>query len=1039
MRKRLRQAGRAAAAASHHGTRLAGAILLALLLGTGALAWRLAQKPIDIPPLATRIAAAIGRDLPDLTVTVGSAGLAWEGFHHAGAPLDLRVTDIVFHRPDGGIAATISGLRVTLALPALLQGKIAPVLAAADHVSTALRPRPSQGHVSALPRLLGMLQTWLTLTPRQGALDLHDLQRVAIRDATITLHDRPDNIALAAHHATLDLRRTPRGDLAGRLHAIFHGAGGAILPLTVTADGDTTPRLHATLGPANPAAIAPDNTLLARFDLPLALDAVIRPGSADPASLTLALGPGHARIEGSPIAVSGGRVRLAVSSTAARIEDGEIALTAPDGPGPIARFSGRIGLGDPWHGQLTARLGTVSVAALKRDWPAALASAPRDFVTSRIGAGEATDGLFKATFDLGGAQGARLDTFSGHFSAQNVALTWFPNAPKLTGVAGTLVFPDRKHLRIDVTHGSLGGMTLRHGSMTIDGLDRHDQTAHLTARIDGGLGAALDVLDAPPLRLAAQGAHFPGASGHVAATINSALPLLKNLQLAQVQLSTKAQLTDVHLPLPVGNGRAPHLAVDNGRINLDAGLDHLRLNGDGTLAGAKVAFKAHMPLPNGDFVLTGKTGVTPGPAQAAALRSSFLANPQLPLDFPYRPTARDARLDLDADLAPLAAAIPPLGWHKTKNAPGQAHATIVTRGAAPPALEKLSVTAPGLAIAAHQAGDHYRIDRLSIATTTGTGTVAPPERRNAPWMVRLDLSRLDIAPLLHVSSTKGAKHVAVAKPTPHTTPASPRWQLDARIGSVILVPSAGRAGTIGPAAVTANGIGARLDALNATATLAATDPGRAGSPQAILALGRKPAGLSLHLSTNDAGRLLTALDATTAVTGGGLTLAATLPAAADAPTTGRLEMTGFRVPNAPTIGKVLEAITIYGMPEAASGKGLEIHRLTAPFTVSHGVIALHHGRAASASLGFTAAGSIDLPRKRLDLGGTVVPGTLVRGGGTLVLDDGPNPGPADGAPPRSAAPQPARTADSRTPVANATAAVAHVADHHLGEGADPPC
>jgi hypothetical protein len=66
-------------------------------------------------------------------------------------------------------------------------------------------------------------------------------------------------------------------------------------------------------------------------------------------------------------------------------------------------------------------------------------------------------------------------------------------------------------------------------------------------------------------------------------------------------------------------------------------------------------------------------------------------------------------------------------------------------------------------------------------------------------------------------------------------------------------------------------------------------------------------------------------------------------------------------------------LTVVGIPAAASGPGLEFHKLIAPFSMEGGVMTLTGARAYSASLGFTASGTINLNAGIYDIHGTVVP------------------------------------------------------------------
>jgi hypothetical protein len=88
---------------------------------------------------------------------------------------------------------------------------------------------------------------------------------------------------------------------------------------------------------------------------------------------------------------------------------------------------------------------------------------------------------------------------------------------------------------------------------------------------------------------------------------------------------------------------------------------------------------------------------------------------------------------------------------------------------------------------------------------------------------------------------------------------------------------------------------------------------------------------------------------------------------------GTLRLQKFRILQAPAIGKILQAITIYGAAAAASGPGLTFDRLVAPFSISRQILALQEARAYSSSLGFTVSGSIGLADGNADLDTTVIP------------------------------------------------------------------
>jgi hypothetical protein len=124
----------------------------------------------------------------------------------------------------------------------------------------------------------------------------------------------------------------------------------------------------------------------------------------------------------------------------------------------------------------------------------------------------------------------------------------------------------------------------------------------------------------------------------------------------------------------------------------------------------------------------------------------------------------------------------------------------------------------------------------------------------------------------------------------------------------------------------------------------------------------------------DAGGLLRGLDVFDKIQGGRLTLTGSYDDSTPAHRlTGRAEIIDFHVQNAPALGKILQAMTLYGLVEALQGGGLAFSHLEAPFKLADDILDIDDARAYSSSLGMTAKGRIDLARDVCDVQGTIVP------------------------------------------------------------------
>src|SRR6185503_3658910 len=91
------------------------------------------------------------------------------------------------------------------------------------------------------------------------------------------------------------------------------------------------------------------------------------------------------------------------------------------------------------------------------------------------------------------------------------------------------------------------------------------------------------------------------------------------------------------------------------------------------------------------------------------------------------------------------------------------------------------------------------------------------------------------------------------------------------------------------------------------------------------------------------------------------------------PLNGTADIEDFRVREAPALGKLLQAMTLYGLIEVLQGPGLGFSRLVAPFRLTDDALELTDARAFSSSLGLTMKGRLNLDADTMDMQGTIVP------------------------------------------------------------------
>ena len=123
-----RLAGQAARHTARHTGRVVHLLVeltIAVAVLVGALGWRLSQGPLDLPWLTKRVEKTLNRDSTFGHITIGRAGLAWEGFRlGVDRPLDIQLRDVTFADTDGTQLLTVPRAEVSLSLHLLLVGRL---------------------------------------------------------------------------------------------------------------------------------------------------------------------------------------------------------------------------------------------------------------------------------------------------------------------------------------------------------------------------------------------------------------------------------------------------------------------------------------------------------------------------------------------------------------------------------------------------------------------------------------------------------------------------------------------------------------------------------------------------------------------------------------------------------------------------------------------------------------------------------------------------------------------------------------------------
>jgi len=976
--------------------------------GAAVLAWRLSQGPIASPYLAHSIEAALNGDGPT-QVHVGRAEIAWEGFRHGvDRPLDIRVEDITATGPAGETVIGIPRADVALSVGELLLGRLRPRrISVAD--ATVRLARAPDGAVSLALDTTAMgtdataaqgtehdtqLAPMMREFQRPAQTDIAaprlsrfaQLRRVVIRQASVIVDDRALGLTWEAKLETLDLTRQPAGGVEGAAAADLILAGQTIhLAARAMLDSDAEhTRVVAGLGTIRPAAFAqaaPALAPLAALDAPVTAtaDAVLgRSLDLELAHAQIAVGAGQAIVDGLPIALNAARLDATGGNKSIRVNEFRLEVLGHPGATPsVVTASGTVT--DPLqHARADITLGVdqVAFADLPNLWPKEIGRAgARPWITQNITAGVARNGQFHAVLDIPpDYSDIGLPAASGSIDGQDLTVHWLRPVPPVEHASGTLRVVDPDTLDIAFqrarqdpsgprTDAAQGGLVLTGGDMRITGIMHPHQLGKIDADIAGPVPQAIGLLREKRLHLLDKHPiDLRDPAGIATVKLGVTVPLEDSVTVEQVGIRAEAHLVGVHLSA-VAAGRD----LDHGSFDLIATNDGITAKGQGAVGGFDAQLGGQMDFRNGPPSQVLETITASGQADARQLAqvgisagTIYSGTAGLRVTYTQR---RDGTggLDVNYDLRDAELTAKPLNWHKPVGAPASGEAQLrldhdKITGADLITLEGDGVSARGQA-AYSPRGTDLHLERFVLGNSDATGDVHFPPGGNGEITATLHGCQLDLSP-------RFSEHThPPPKPKAQAEERGQPWSIDARFERALM--NHGQVVT---------GLTLKADNDGRLFRHVLLDGNtRANSPFRFEIAGG-PGGRTLSAHAADAGELLRALDITDKMVGGTLSVSGRFDdARPDQPLTGRAEIADFRIRNAPVLGKLLQAMTLYGLYDVVQGPGLGFARMDAPFTLANDMLTLQSVRAMSPSLGLTTQGTIDIASGTADLQGTIVP------------------------------------------------------------------
>ena len=663
----------------------------------------------------------------------------------------------------------------------------------------------------------------------------------------------------------------------------------------------------------------------------------------------------------APVQFSKGSLDLRLTLKPFAVDIGQLTLTEAE---THVSLNGRIAA-DPngWRVALDVALDQIESDKLIALWPVRLVTKTRDWLALNL-----LDGTL---FDVKAAVRLAPDTeprLSLGYEFAGTEVRFLKALPPVISGSGYSNIEGKTYTLVlekgHVTPPVGGDIDVAGTVVKIPDINQRPTLAEVALMTDSRLTAALSLLNQPPFEFLTKAKRpVDLGDGQAKLVTNLRFPLKAKVLLQDVTYTVTGQIIDFQSDILVPNRR-----VAAPLLNITAGPEGLKVAGKGlldTLPFDVTFTQPFGPAAKGRSSIAGNVELSD-----AALRELGVALPKgmiggvgpaqinvgLMADQP-------AQLTLTSDLKGLSLTLPALGWAKAAQQSGQLSLSAVLGKV--PEINSLVFDGAGL-------------------SATGTITLRDGGGLEAVKFDRVQLDNwLDAAITLQgrgpgrsvgvaiTSGTVDLRQLAVKRKGFNGAEDGPLTvQLDRLTVSdgIRLTDFSGEFSSRG-------GFGGDfVGNVNSTASVRGT-------------VTPSPEGSAVHITSDDAGKVLAAAGVFKDARGGALDLQI-VPTGAKGEYKGRAKIGSIRVLNASVLAELLNAMSIVGLLEQLNDSGLVFTQADVDFKLTPDAVEVTRGSAVGASLGVSMAGIYETASKRLNMQGVVSPIYLLNGIGAFLTRRG---------------------------------------------------
>jgi hypothetical protein len=945
---------------------LAGILVVLLVLGL-----RLSQGPIDLNFLNGSLAEILAMPERGLYWQIEKTDLAWDNKDRAP---QLRVHNLQLFNADKRAVATLPDLAVGLSLRALLYGRLAPgsitllqpsitITRSLDgRIGLAAQADLAGDNTMPAPDFLAAALAGLAERPDVAIPALQYLYRLDIRDGEILWDDQQQESALWVPAVNLSLGRNRQGlfglaELEIELDEKRTTFAGNVTwqkdSDSINMSGDFS---HIDLGKI--AALIPplrdfallQTTLSGNLQFALGGDLNLREIILNAQSPEGRLQ--HPRYFKTPLPLQDLQLQthfrpetgLVVDELRAKLAGADLSLRGKWQPGPDATAIA-----------LQAGLKNLDIRKLGELWPEDLGANPRAWVVPNIQSGVLQSASIDLTGHIGtGETDITIAQLTGRIDFENAEIDYRHPMPKATGVNGYAEF-DADRMTIYSTGGQLGELQLGAGKTVIDGLSAKDQTLRIEAAVSGKLAEALRVLDSEPLRLPSKRDLAPAqTSGEFAGKVMFAMPLVKDLLLADVTLAAEAQGNNIRVNRVFGDKD-----LTGGDLKIVLSQEKMEISGTAQLHNFPISllwqedFRDTPPAARSRYVVNIK-GQAESIVQKLALDLPVAVSGVVAVDVDYRIQPKgDAEALVTADLTDAALGIAEVNYWKPVGQKAAARAELLwTKNGDLQRIRQAQIQAADADIQAQAdfapGGKLTLLQFTKLQSPTNNARLTVRRDGENSYAVTVQGEKFDAGYLWDQNDGKDGGNYSIDVDLN-------RLQLG---GQDDLHRVRGRIVSRGP--------------ITESVRLNATTGEGAGVPL-LMQIIPQPAGRRLLVKSDDAGGALRALNIYDNMRGGKLQIEGVYKDPGRDVLTALLRVENFNITRAPILGQLLNLSSLSGIMQNLSGQGIKFDKFTADFTQQPGLVTLKTARLSGASIGIKTSGTIDTKNDLFDLEGVLAP------------------------------------------------------------------